>query len=136
MKATIADIMSRTGFEAFAQSLPGVVLAHQWGDASVAKVGGKIFAVLSGWGTEDGPGLSFKCSEMSYAMLPSLAQVRPAPYLARAKWVQVRPGAELTSDELCAYVTQAHRLVVAGLTRRARAELGLDDLTAAAPQKS
>tara|TARA_R110002124_G_scaffold1797_16_gene11504 strand:- start:5461 stop:5844 length:384 start_codon:yes stop_codon:yes gene_type:complete len=125
MTLASSDLMSRTGFEACVLGLPGVTLVRQWGDASVAKVGGKIFAILSGWGTGGEAGLSFKCSELSFAMLPELAQVRPAPYLARAKWVQVLPGAPLSQEELAAYVRQAHQLVAARLTRRLRAELGL-----------
>ena len=48
--------MQRDGFEAFVLALPAVTLVHQWGDASVAKVGGKIFALLSGWLTYVGWG--------------------------------------------------------------------------------
>ena len=129
------DLLHRAGFEAFVLSLPGVTLVHQWGDASVAKIGGKIFALLSGWGTDGAAGLSFKCSDLAFAMLPELAQVRPAPYLARARWVQVLPGAPLTQDELQAYVREAHRLVAARLPKRLRETLALDALIAAAPQR-
>lgn len=136
MTATDSALMDRTGFEAFALSLPGATLVRQWGDASVAKVGGRIFAILSGWGADAGPGLSFKCSELAFAMLPELGNVRPAPYLARAQWVQVLPGSPLTPDDLRAYVREAHRLVASRLTHKRRAELGLDALTSAAPHKS
>lgn len=125
MTTSSSDLLTRPGFEAYALSLPGVTIVHQWGDASVAKVGGKIFALLSGWLTNGEPGLSFKCSELAFAMLPELEQVRPAPYLARAKWVQVTGGAPLSDAELRAYVAEAHRLVGLRLTRKVRAELGL-----------
>jgi predicted DNA-binding protein (MmcQ/YjbR family) len=59
--------------------------------------------------------------------LPSVAGIIPAPYLARAKWVQARKGCGLSEDELRNYVAEAHRLVAAKLTRALRAEL---DLTA------
>ncbi|MGV8856619.1 MAG: MmcQ/YjbR family DNA-binding protein [Devosia sp.] len=96
MTVTFDDLMHRAGFEAFALSLPGTTLVHQWGDASVAKLGDRIFALLSGWGTQGQLGLSFKCSALAFDLLGDLAQVRPAPYLARAQWVQVLPGAPLT----------------------------------------
>lgn len=108
---------------------------HQWGDASVAKVGGKIFAILSGADAPGSGGLSFKCSDMSFALLPDLDGVRPAPYLARAKWVQIIDGSALWEDELRNYVREAHRLVAGKLPRRLRAELGLDEITAARPQR-
>lgn len=123
--STSSNLMTRPGFEAYALSLPGVSIVHQWGDASVAKVGGKIFALLSGWMTEGQPGLSFKCSDLAFEMLQELECIRSAPYLGRAKWVQVMPGSPLTDAELRAYVGEAHRLIAARLTRRARAELGL-----------
>ena len=82
-----------------------------------------------------GLGLSFKCSELAFEMLPQLEGVRPAPYLARAGWVQVQPGAPLEDAELRAYVAEAHRLVAARLTRKLRSELGLDALIAAAPRR-
>ncbi len=125
LTAGTSDLLTRPGFEAYALSLTGVTIVHQWGDASVAKLGGKIFALLSGWATEGEPGLSFKCSDLSFAMLPELEHVRPTPYLGRAKWVQVTPGAPLEDAELRAYIREAHRIVAGKLTKKARAELGL-----------
>ncbi len=126
--------MTRAGFEHFALSLPATEIVHQWGDASVAKVGGKIFALLSGWGTDGQAGLSFKCSDMSFALLPDLDGVRPAPYLARAKWVQIIDPSALGEDELRNYVRAAHGLIAGKLPRRVRAQLGLTDLAMAVPQ--
>lgn len=117
------DLFERAAFEAFVLALPAATLVRQWGDSSVGKVGGKIFAMFGD--AAGGAGLSFKCSDLAFAVLPELAGVRPAPYLARAKWVAVEAGGELTGAELVAYVTEAHRLVSAKLTRRAQAELGL-----------
>ncbi|WP_137150192.1 MmcQ/YjbR family DNA-binding protein [Devosia sp. FKR38] len=126
-------MLTRAGFERFVSSLPAVEIVHQWGDASVAKVGGKIFALLSGWSTGGDVGLSFKCSDMSFDLLPDLDGVRPAPYLARAKWVQIIAGSALGEDELRNYVREAHRLVASKLPKRQREALGLGPI-AAAPQ--
>ncbi len=125
LNAATADLLTREGFETYVASLPGVTLVHQWGDASVAKIGDKIFALLSGWSTGGLPGLSFKCSDIAFDMLPELEHVRPAPYLGRAKWVQVMPDAPLDDAALRAYVAEAHRIVASKLTRKARTELGL-----------
>jgi predicted DNA-binding protein (MmcQ/YjbR family) len=133
--AAVSNIFERAAFEAMILGLPASVLVRQWGDASVGKVGGRIFALLSGWGTDGVPAISFKCSELAFEMLPELERIRPAPYLARAKWVQVSPGSPLTSAELCAYVAEAHRMIAARLTRRLRLELGLDELIPARPQR-
>jgi predicted DNA-binding protein (MmcQ/YjbR family) len=117
------SLFSRAGFEAYAAGLPGARIVRQWRDDSVAKVGERVFALLDG----EGPGkeIWFKASPIAFALLPELAGVRPAPYFARAQWVAVSPEAPLEEDELRAYLAEAHRLVVARLTRRVRAELGL-----------
>lgn len=125
MTIATSALLTRSGFESYALTLPGVRIVHQWGDASVAKLGDKIFALLSGWATEGQPGLSFKCSDLAFEMLPELELVRPAPYLGRAKWVQVMPGAALDEAELRAYMAEAHRIVASKLSRKVRIELGL-----------
>ncbi len=124
------NLFRRPGFEAFVLALPATTLVRQWGDASVAKVGGRIYAILAGGVGGEPAGLSFKCSDLAFEMLPEVDGVRPAPYLARAKWVAVGEGAALSGREIAAYVTEAHRLIALRLPRRLRAELGLDGLTA------
>jgi predicted DNA-binding protein (MmcQ/YjbR family) len=117
-------LFDRDGFEGFAAALPATEIVRQWGDASVGKVGGKIFAILSG--DADAPRLSFKCSDMAFELLPDLDGVEPAPYLARAKWVALGPDSAIGGDELAAYLREAHRLVAGKLTRKLRSELDLN----------
>ena len=62
---------------------------------------------------------------MSYAVLIGEGLARPAPYLARAKWVQLVANDVLPDADLRAYLDQAHALVAAKLTRALRKELGL-----------
>jgi predicted DNA-binding protein (MmcQ/YjbR family) len=116
------SLFERSGFEAFVLSLPKVTLVHQWRDDSVAKIGGKIFALFD----KDGGEIWLKVSDMAFDLLPELPGVRPAPYFARAKWVAVGPNSPLTEDELAAYLTQAHALIAAKLTRKVRVQLGFD----------
>lgn len=122
------SLFNRATFEATLGTLPAVEIVHQWGDASVGKVGppgtGKIFAILSSW-SSNAPAIAFKCSDMSFEMLPTLPGIRPAPYLARAKWVQVTRENALDQEDIRAYIAQAHSLVSAKLTRAVRARLGL-----------
>ena len=113
--------MTRQGFESFILTLPQATLVRQWRDDSVAKVGGKIFALLD----QDPGEVWLKVSEMSYALLTELEGVRPAPYFARAGWVAISVHSPLGEDELEAYLREAHRLVAGKLTRKRRAELGL-----------
>lgn len=117
------------------RGLKAATIVRQWGDASVGKLGTKIFATFNEGSDGAAPRISFKCPEHSFELLTGLEGVRPAPYLARAKWVAVEAGSALNAAELAGYITEAHRLVAAKLTRKARAELGLDDLTGAAREK-
>ncbi|MET3899495.1 putative DNA-binding protein (MmcQ/YjbR family) [Devosia sp. UYZn731] len=127
-----ASIFTRAGFEPFVLAQPAATLVHQWRDDSVAKVGGKIFALL-----DNDPGeVWLKVSELAFDMLIELPGIRPAPYFARASWVAVSPGAPLGEDELRAYIVEAHRLIATRLTRRSRTELALDGLIAAGPRRS
>ena len=123
MPLTYPTIMTRDGFEAFILTLPQATLVRQWRDDSVGKVGGKIFALL-----DCDPGeVWLKVSPMAYELLTELDGVRPAPYFARAGWVAISVASPLTSDEVEAYLREAHRLVAGKLTRKVRAELGLGD---------
>ncbi|MDB5537135.1 MAG: MmcQ/YjbR family DNA-binding protein [Devosia sp.] len=127
-----APIFTRAGFEPFVLAQPAATLVHQWRDDSVAKVGGKIFALL-----DNDPGeVWLKVSELAFDMLTELPGIRPAPYFARASWVAIGLEAPLREDEVRAYIVEAHRLIATRLTRRIRAELALDGLIAAGPRRS
>jgi predicted DNA-binding protein (MmcQ/YjbR family) len=115
--------MTPKAFETHCRRLPAVTKVVQWEGTSVFKVGGKMFALARGFTTRSG-GFMFKTSNLAYAMLIEHGLARPAPYLARAKWVQLVDNDALPDAELAAYLDQAHALVVAKLTRKARKQLG------------
>jgi predicted DNA-binding protein (MmcQ/YjbR family) len=118
--------MTRAEYDAFCADLPHATHVVQWGDASVWKVGAKVFAI-GGW--SDGPhfAVTFKCSETSFAILKDQPGMRPAPYLASRglTWLQRVDDRSLGDSALRDYLLQSHSLVVAGLTKRTRRELGL-----------
>ena len=117
--------MTPKRFEAHCLRLPAATKVVQWEGTSVFKVGGKMFALGGGFAARSG-GYMFKVSNMAYAMLTEHGIARPAPYLARAKWVQLVNDNALSDSELATYLGQAHALIVARLTRKTRKELGLD----------
>lgn len=114
------SLFSRTGFDAFVEGLAGTRLIDQW-DARVAKVGDKVFALL----TDGENRLCFKVSEESFEILTSLQGVSQAPYFAKRKWVTVEPATELNEADLTEYLGRSYRTVSASLTRKLRAELGI-----------
>lgn len=103
------------------EGLPATTVDHPFGDDHDAyKVGGKMYAIVGGLGD-----VSFKASEIAYEVLTSEGRARPAPYLARAKWVQVADEHGWTDEELGDHLRQAHAIIAGKLTRKLRAELGL-----------
>lgn len=116
--------MSPEAFDAACLALPGAVLSIQWGDDHVFKVGGKMFAVR-GAGVTQGGGVSLKASDVAFEVLTETGRARPAPYLARAKWVHFADLDALDDEETRDWLKTAHGLVAAKLTRKLRTALGL-----------
>src|SRR3954452_9605670 len=98
--------MTPKTFEPRCLRLPAVTKVVQWEGTSVLKIGGKMFALGGGSGTRSGSYM-FKVSNMSYAMLIEHGLQHPAPYLARAKWVQLVGNNALLHAALPRYLAQA-----------------------------
>lgn len=116
------SLFDRADFVAFVEGLAGTTLVDQW-DSCVAKVGDKVFALL----TDSERHLAFKVSEESFEILTSLQGVSQAPYFAKRKWVSVSPDTELTAADVEEYLVRSYRTVSGSLTRKLRRELGIED---------
>lgn len=121
--------MTRDEFDRFCESLHATTHIIQWGGASVWKVGEKIFAIASPVAKDcDHQPISFKCSEISYDILCEQDGLAPAPYLARAKWIQIQKQGALSEDELKDYIQTAHDIIRCKLTKKVQRDLGFDDV--------
>lgn len=116
--------MTYAGVTKHLLSLPGATLSVQWGDDHIFKVGGKMFAGM-GPKTRKPHGISFKADEMSFHVLTKMRGITPARYLARAQWVSLDRLDRLPDKQLKAYLSRAHVIVTRGLSKRARASLGI-----------
>ena len=116
--------MTPEELHAFVLALPGATFDVKWGADRVYSVGGKMFAVAGREGEAE-PRWSVKASDASFQQLVEEGVAVPAPYLARAQWVQFPSAEAVSDDELRAYLRQAHALVAAKLSRKARAQLGI-----------
>lgn len=113
--------MDRAGVSKVCLALPGATQDHPFGDDHDAyRVGGKMFVIVS-----DSGGVSFKVSDIAYEVLTESGHARPAPYLARAKWVNLETFDAWPDDEMAEHFVIAHGIVAAKLTRKQRAALGL-----------
>ena len=103
----------------FCRALPGVTEDIKWGADLAFCVGGKMFCVLN---TEPPHQMSFKCTPEDFADLVEREGLIPAPYLARAMWVQQSALADEALDrrELTRLLRSSYELVVAKLPKSKR----------------
>jgi predicted DNA-binding protein (MmcQ/YjbR family) len=111
-------------FHAAAMALPAATLDVKWGADRIYSVAGKMFAAAGREG-EPEPRYAMKASDASFEQLTEEGVAEPAPYLARARWVSFKEGG-VTDDQLLAYLRQAHALIAARLSAKARREFGID----------
>lgn len=87
----------------------------------VYKVRGKVFGVCG-----DRDGLTFKATEIAYAVLTEDGPGRPAPGFAPGKghWVNM-PLSKMSREDAEGWLDTSYRLAARTLTKKVRAELGL-----------
>jgi len=94
-------------------ALAGVTEDVKWGQDLCFCVGGKMFVVVN---LEPPHQMSFKCTPEGFADLIEREGIIPAPYLARAMWVQESElGTVLERRELERLLRTSYELVVAKL---------------------
>ena len=113
--------MTIDALRAICVAWPGVTEDVKWGGDLCFLVGGKMFAVVN---LERPHQLSFKCTPEAFGELVERPGLRPAPYLARAMWVQEEAlGETLERSELAPLLETAYELVRAKLPKAALARL-------------
>ena len=122
--------MTPRQIDAFCRRLPAATRIVQWEGVIVFKVGGRMFCLIAPDDHSVGR-ISFKSAPEHYDALSRSPGFRPAPYLARAKWVSVDDPKVLTDREMKAYLARAHAVIAAALPRKKQAELGLSAQVAA-----
>ena len=113
--------------------MPGATEQMQWGDDLVFKVGGKMFAVMplepGGPATagrherQEWPWLTLKCAPEEFAEMTERPGVRPAAYLARAKWISLEREDALPREEVERLLRKSYELVVAKLPKRVQEKI-------------
>ena len=95
------------------RAMPGVAEDIKWGNDLVFSVGGRMFAVVC---VDPPHSISFKCTAEDFGELVERPGMIPAPYLARALWVQEQAlGDVLQQGELEHLIRSSYDLVVAKL---------------------
>ena len=84
-------------------------------------VGGKMFAATH---AKVSTTFCFKVDDDRFLELTDRPGIIPAPYLARAKWIQIKDPKALSREEAIALVTRSHQLVFAKLAKKMQLEIG------------
>jgi predicted DNA-binding protein (MmcQ/YjbR family) len=104
------------------RTLPAVTEDIKWGHDLCFSVAGKMFCVAA----LEGPlTVCFKVRDEEFDELSGSPGMRPAPYVARYKWVLVEEVNKLSRKEWAHYVKQSYELVRAKLPKKLAREHGL-----------
>jgi predicted DNA-binding protein (MmcQ/YjbR family) len=113
--------MDLENLRALCMSFPHVVEDIKWENHLCFNVGGKMFMITS---PDESPvTASFKCSDEEFEAISSRPGFKPAPYLARNKWVWTSDVTLLGAAEWQHFARQAYDLVKAKLPKKLQKEL-------------
>ena len=113
--------MTQAGLRRIANSLPSATEQIQWENDRVFKIGGKMFACS---GIERNSRYSFKVDDERFLELSDQPGIAPAPYLARAKWIQIDPAeCELPDRDIEKLIRRSYELVLAKLPKKTQRQI-------------
>ena len=104
-------------------SFPIVTEDVKWETNLCFCVGGKIFCIAN---LEPPHTFSFKVTDAEFDELSGSEGFKPAPYLARAKWVLVTDSSKLSRKDLKKYLEQSYNLIKAKIPKKQRKDLGIE----------
>ena len=104
-------------------SFPIVTEDVKWETNLCFCVGGKIFCIAN---LEPPHTFSFKVTDAEFDELSGSDGFKPAPYLARAKWVLVTDSSKLSRKDLKKYLQQSYDLIKSKIPKKQRKDLGIE----------
>jgi predicted DNA-binding protein (MmcQ/YjbR family) len=116
--------MDETALRKLTADWPGVSADIKWEEHLAFCVGGKMFCIYNLAGPTAGY-LSFKVGAERFLEFTDRPGLRPAPYLARAHWVQLTDPKALPKTELKALLRASYELIAAKLTRAQKQAHGI-----------
>ncbi|KAB8065850.1 MmcQ/YjbR family DNA-binding protein [Janthinobacterium violaceinigrum] len=105
------------------RGFPGATQDIKWTNVLAFCVGGRMFA-LCGAEAHSTRGMSFKVDAERFLELTDRPGIRPAPYLARAKWVYIASPDALDDGEMAALLHRSYSLIFARLTKKLQRDIG------------
>ena len=115
---TIEDIQN------ICRELPGTKEDIKWEHDLVFSIGGKMFCVA---GLDQSPTTaSFKVKDEEFEEMCSWPGFKPAPYVAKYKWVWIEDINKMKKTEWKKYLRQSYDLVKNKLPKKLKKQLGLE----------
>ena len=115
--------MNIEGIQVICKKLPAVTEDIKWGNDLVFSVGEKMFCVV---GLNQSPTTaSFKVTDEEFDEICSREGFKPAPYVARYKWVFIDDISKMNKKEWEKYIAQSYRLVKEKLPAKTKKQLDL-----------
>jgi predicted DNA-binding protein (MmcQ/YjbR family) len=106
------------------KQLPAVTEDIKWGNDLVFSVGGKMFCVA---GLNQSPTTaSFKVTDEEFEEMCDRDGFKPAPYVAKYKWVWIEDISKMKKAEWKKYIRQSYDLVKAKLPSKVKKQLGIE----------
>src|SRR3954466_3560037 len=114
---TIDDI------QGICKKLPAVTEDVKWGHDLVFSIGTKMFCVV---GLDQSPvTASFKVTDEEFEEMSSRPGFKPAPYVAKYKWVFIDDINKMKKTEWKKWLEQSYKLVSEKLPAKIKKQLGL-----------
>jgi predicted DNA-binding protein (MmcQ/YjbR family) len=108
--------------KAICEEMPQVTTDIKWGNDLVFSIGGKMFCVV---GLDQSPTTaSFKVTDGEFEEMCNRPGFKPAPYVAKYKWVFVEDIKKMKSAAWKKYLQQSYELVKAKLPPKIKKQLG------------
>src|SRR5687767_13076611 len=116
--------MTLESLRTYCLSLPGATEDIKWGADLCFCVGAKLLAI-TGADTAHVEGLTLKAANEKFDELCERDGVKPAPYLARNKWVHITHFDSFSDKEIKALIRESYDIIASKLSAKLRRELGV-----------
>jgi predicted DNA-binding protein (MmcQ/YjbR family) len=115
--------MNIEDIQTICRELPAVTEDIKWDNDLVFSVAEKMFCVV---GLNQSPvSASFKVTDEEFDEMCSRESFKPAPYVARYKWVLIDDINKMSKKEWKKYLTQSYNLVKEKFPVKTKKQLGL-----------
>jgi predicted DNA-binding protein (MmcQ/YjbR family) len=109
--------------QSFCNSLPGVTEDVKWGHDLVFSITAKMFCVVALSGTPTTA--SFKVPDEEFDEISNREGFKPAPYMARHKWVYIDDIGKIKKAEWKKFLRQSYDLVSQKLPAKTKKQFGI-----------